>query len=61
MVEGEKLALIKSMNPTWQDLAEGWGEPIGPLEPRMASSVGNDDTERESKDEGASLTKKQSE
>ena len=22
----KRLALIKSMNPTWQDLAEGWGE-----------------------------------
>jgi putative endonuclease len=24
----KRLALIKTMNPTWQDLAEGWGEPI---------------------------------
>ncbi len=23
----KRLALIKTMNPTWQDLAEGWGEP----------------------------------
>jgi putative endonuclease len=22
----KRLALIKSINPTWQDLAEGWGE-----------------------------------
>jgi putative endonuclease len=24
----KRLALIKVDNPTWQDLAEGWGEPI---------------------------------
>jgi putative endonuclease len=24
----KRLALIKTMNPTWQDLAEGWGDPI---------------------------------
>ncbi|MGA7295232.1 MAG: GIY-YIG nuclease family protein [Terriglobales bacterium] len=24
----KRLALIKTMNPTWQDLAEGWGESI---------------------------------
>ena len=27
----KRLALIESMNPTWLDLAEGWGEPIRPL------------------------------
>ena len=24
----KRLALIKSLNPTWQDLAEGWGQPV---------------------------------
>jgi predicted GIY-YIG superfamily endonuclease len=24
----KRLALIKSRNPTWQDLAEGWGEGV---------------------------------
>jgi putative endonuclease len=24
----KRLALIKSLNPTWQDLADGWGEPV---------------------------------
>lgn len=24
----KRLALIKNENPTWQDLAEGWGEPF---------------------------------
>jgi len=24
----KRLALVKSDNPTWQDLAEGWGKPI---------------------------------
>jgi putative endonuclease len=23
----KRLALIKTINPTWQDLAKGWGEP----------------------------------
>ena len=27
----KRLALIESMNPTWVDLAEGWGEAIKPL------------------------------
>ena len=27
-VRKKKIALIKSMNPKWQDLAEGWGEPV---------------------------------
>jgi hypothetical protein len=24
----KRIALIKSMNPTWQDLAKDWGKPI---------------------------------
>ncbi|HLX86614.1 MAG TPA: GIY-YIG nuclease family protein [Terriglobales bacterium] len=24
----KRIALIKTMNPTWQDLAEAWGDPI---------------------------------
>ena len=32
----KRLALIKSMNPTWQDLAEGWGEPAKLQIPRFA-------------------------
>ncbi len=32
----KRLALIKSMNPTWQDLAEGWGERIEMQIPRCA-------------------------
>ena len=32
----KRLALIKSENPTWQDLAEGWGEPIKLQIPRFA-------------------------
>jgi len=31
-----RLALIKSVNPTWQDLAEGWGEKIELQIPRFA-------------------------
>jgi len=29
----KKVALIESVNPTWEDLAEGWGEQI-PRPPR---------------------------
>ena len=27
----KKIALIRSKNPTWIDLSEEWGKPIGPL------------------------------
>jgi putative endonuclease len=32
----KRLALIKTMNPAWQDLAEGWGEPTKLQIPRFA-------------------------
>ena len=32
----KRVALIKSLNPTWQDLAEGWGEKIELPIPRYA-------------------------
>ena len=32
----KRLALIKAMNPAWQDLAEGWGEPTKLQIPRFA-------------------------
>ncbi|MBS1853467.1 MAG: GIY-YIG nuclease family protein [Acidobacteria bacterium] len=32
----KRLALIKSMNPAWQDLAEGWGEKAELQIPRVA-------------------------
>ena len=32
----KRIALIKSLNPTWQDLAEGWGERIELQIPRFA-------------------------
>jgi len=32
----KRLALIKSKNPTWQDLAEGWGGKIELQIPRRA-------------------------
>ena len=32
----KRLALIKTLNPTWQDLAEGWGEPTKLQIPRFA-------------------------
>jgi putative endonuclease len=31
----KRLALIKSINPTWQDLSEGWGEKIELQIPRF--------------------------
>jgi putative endonuclease len=32
----KRLALIKSMNPAWQDLAESWGEKVELQIPRVA-------------------------
>jgi len=32
----KRLALIKSANPTWQDLAEDWGRPVKLQIPRFA-------------------------
>src|SRR3981081_1672730 len=32
----KRLALIKTMNPAWQDLADGWGEPTKLQIPRLA-------------------------
>ena len=32
----KRLELIKSLNPTWQDLAQGWGEKIELQIPRHA-------------------------
>jgi putative endonuclease len=32
----KRLALIKTMNPAWQDLADGWGEPTKMQIPRSA-------------------------
>jgi len=32
----KKIALIKSQNPTWSDLAEDWGKPIKMQIPRSA-------------------------
>jgi putative endonuclease len=40
----KRLALIKSDNPTWQDLAEGWGEPIKLQIPRFTR---DDNSEKE--------------
>lgn len=31
----KRVALIESMNPTWEDLAADWGKPIKPLTPRI--------------------------
>ena len=30
-VRAKKIRLIEALNPTWQDLSEGWGKPIIPL------------------------------
>jgi putative endonuclease len=34
-VRAERVALIERENPTWEDLAEDWGEPIEPLKPHV--------------------------
>ena len=31
----KKIALIQSMNPTWIDLSEEWGQPVGNLASRL--------------------------
>ncbi|HLM82163.1 MAG TPA: GIY-YIG nuclease family protein [Terriglobales bacterium] len=44
----KRLALIKTMNPAWQDLAEGWGELTELQIPRFArddKTENNDNTE----------------
>jgi len=43
----KRVALIKNMNPTWQDLAEGWGEKAELRIPRSA----RDDNEIEERDD----------
>jgi len=42
----KRLALTKSTNPTWQDLAEDWGKPVKLQIPRFA----RDDSSRETND-----------
>jgi len=46
----KRLALIKSTNPAWQDLAEGWGEQTKLQIPRSA---------RDDKSEGEDVGKKE--
>lgn len=61
----KRLALIESMNPTWQDLADGWGERIrlqiprsqnpgqtSDLRPGMVARDDNSEREDEGKSEG---------
>jgi len=38
----KRITLIKSMNPTWQDLAEGWGEETKLQIPRFARDDNKD-------------------
>jgi putative endonuclease len=45
----KRLALIKTMNPAWQDLSEGWGEPTKLQIPRFA---GDDKSENDDKGKG---------
>ena len=45
----KRLALIKGLNPTWQDLAEGWGEKVELQIPRFP----RDDKQLESYDSAA--------
>jgi len=37
----KRLALIESMNPTWLDLADGWGEPIQPVNADPSAWLGS--------------------
>ncbi len=46
----KRLALIKSANPTWQDLAEGWGEKTELQVPRLARDEESSDVGENAKD-----------
>jgi putative endonuclease len=45
----KRIALIKTMNPAWQDLADGWGEPTKLQIPRFAR---DDNSENDDKAKG---------
>jgi putative endonuclease len=47
----KRLALIKAMNPTWQDLAEGWGQQTELQIPRFARDDNSLDKARSSSSE----------
>ena len=48
----KRIALIKSMNPTWQDLAAEWGKRFGPMQiPRSDMSGG--EAEEQTRDEAS--------
>ena len=47
----KRLALIKTMNPAWQDLADGWGEPTKMQIPRSARDDNTKNTGANPKDE----------
>jgi len=40
----KRIALINSLNPTWEDLAEGWGERIQLQIPRFSTPAGQHQT-----------------
>jgi len=55
----KRIALIKSMNPTWQDLAEGWGEKIELQIPRHArddKELRDEENSKEFKEKNAAAT-----
>jgi putative endonuclease len=35
----KKIALIEESNPTWEDLAEHWGEKLGPQSPLLPGKM----------------------
>ena len=43
----KRVALIKSVNPTWQDLAEGWGQRIELQIPRFARDDNSNNLKRD--------------
>jgi putative endonuclease len=54
----KKLELIKSMNPTWQDLAEGWGETIDPLKLQIPRSARDDKPDKDALSDKEGLSDK---
>ena len=49
----KKIALIKSMNPTWIDLSEEWGKPIEMQVLRLRESVHRGGRTRSAQDDSA--------
>jgi hypothetical protein len=55
----KRIALIKSMNPTWQDLAKDWGKPIDPSQLQIPRCARDDKPEEVAQRKTAVVSRKQ--